>query len=308
MGEGSNSQYDSALRSFKAFAISVGYTEEEVWDSRGIRPLDNEIVSLWIAELIEDKQQANTISGKLSALAWQCDIIRRKHKLDDQLITTMRKTANRKCTRPPVKAPVMTPAILRKLAETINDPNFPRWGQRLLLFLVLGFTGFLRISEALMIRAGDVTWGTMSVSIFFKHRKGDRYRCGRKVYFAKAIRGKLCPFTLLKEWMGESPWESNRPLFVGRGKATAQGSACISSTTIIKQLSITCEKAKIQRFLPRSLRAGGATTAKQAGVTDADIAKHGDWQDLFTTHGYIAPTRTERLVVSETVVRRLQGV
>ena len=114
----------------------MGYTEEEVWDSRGNRPLDNEIVSLCVAELIEDNQQANTISGKLSALAWQCDSIRRRHNLDDKLITTMRKAAIRKCTRPPVKAPVMTPAILRKLAETINDPNFPTWGQRLLTIIL----------------------------------------------------------------------------------------------------------------------------------------------------------------------------
>ena len=232
-----------------------------------------------------------------------------EHNLDDPLIQRMRQTANRECTRPPVKATPMSPAMLRKIATTISDPSFPAWGPRLLLFLVLGFTGFLRINEALQIRAGDVTWGTLSVSVFFKHRKGDRYRCGRKVYFARSERGPdLCPYTLLRKWMGTSPWEGNRPLFVGRGKATTLGKACISCTTIIRQLTTTCEKAGIQRLLPRSLRTGGATAAKQAGVTDADIAKHGDWQDLFTMHGYIAPTRAERMRVSETVVRGLAGV
>ena len=50
-----------------------------------------------------------------------------------------------------------------------------------------------------------------------------------------------------------------------------------------------------------SFRVGGATQAHKAGISDAVAAKHGDWKDLLTYHGYVEPVLEDQLLVSRSL-------
>ena len=85
--------------------------------------------------------------------------------------------------------------------------------------------------------------------------------------------------------------------------STTDGPAYISYTTIRKQLSDLFKRAGLDLagLRSHSFRVGGATEAHLAGMSDADIAKHGDWYDLFSFHGYLEPTLDELLSVSRSL-------
>ena len=82
-----------------------------------------------------------------------------------------------------------------------------------------------------------------------------------------------------------------------------EGPSHISYTTIRKQLLQLFKKADLdlKGLRTHSFRVGGATAAHHAGISDADAAKHGDWDDLFSFHGYLEPSEEDLLRVSRAV-------
>ena len=110
----------------------------------------------------------------------------------------------------------------------------------------------------------------------------------------------MCPVANLESWLQGKQLNPADPLFPGQGEDQEEGPAHISYSTIRKQLTILFTDANLdlKGLRSHSFRVGGATAAHLSGVSDADAAKHGDWEDLFTFHGYLEPDTEQRLQVS----------
>ena len=80
--------------------------------------------------------------------------------------------------------------------------------------------------------------------------------------------------------------------------------AFISYSTIRKHLMRVFMEANLdlEGLKSHSFRVGSASTqAHKAGISDTDSAKHGDWKDLLTYHGYAEPVLDDLLLVSRSL-------
>lgn len=55
----------------------------------------------------------------------------------------------------------------------------------------------------------------------------------------------------------------------------------------------------IRRYGLHSLRAGGATSAANAGIADRSFKRHGRWRSEKAKNGYVKDSLEERLLVSQ---------
>ena len=295
--------YTSTFRCFKKFAIEAGYSEEDIWPENMSTPFDNHPVLLWLVEMINEDFDAGTIASRISALKWYCETGLRKHDLDAKIVSRVMGAARRCNSQPVEKAKPVTPENIRTFRVICHHPGMPTWYKRLFVIIILCFTGFLRISECLSLRYGYITFTSTHLSLNIPDRKGDRYRLGSKVLIARLHGNKMCPVATLEEWIQKGEKKATDPIFPGCGDPTERGPAHISYTTIRKQLStlFTDANLDLKGLRTHSFRVGGATAAHLNGVSDADAAKHGDWEDLFTFHGYLEPETEGLLKVSKSL-------
>ena len=296
--------YKSAWAVFSRFAMSIQSMDSLRLDDP-LTPLDNEIVLMWVVTLIDAKVTAGGIASKISALKWTCDIHAKPHGLDANSVSRMLGAARRGNTSAPEKAKPVVPDDLKALFVVCTSPLALPWHARILAIMLICFAGFLRIGECLSIRRGHLLFVPTHLTISIPARKGDRYRVGSKVHIARLPESTCCPVAFLEKYILSLPLPAlpMDPVFPGVGAASLDGPAFISYSTIRKQLSKVFLEANLdsEGLKSHSFRVGGATQAHKAGISDSDAAKHGDWKDLLTYHGYVEPVLEDQLLVSRSL-------
>lgn len=305
LASGSIKGYKSGVRLLIHFAETIGVSEDELFPPYDFsKTLPTQVVCLWIQEMIDEGLRPNGISGRISAVKWFCETRGRRHDLDNPTVMRLKEAARRSNSKAPVKAKPISLTHLKAFQEICQTrEDCPSWYKRIFAIILLCFAGFLRLNECLELRIKDVKFCQTHVELYFPKRKGDRYRMSSRVLIARMTGSKrLCPVKTLEDWIYrlQSNEAENSPIWPGVGAPTEEGPAHISYTTIRKQLLKLIDEAgfDLEGLRSHSCRVGGATQAHRAGLPDADIAKHGDWNDLFTFHGYLEPTIEERLRVS----------
>ena len=296
--------YKSAWAIFSRFALSIQSMDSLCLDDPST-PLDNEVVLMWVVTLIDAKVSAGIIASKISALKWMCDIHAKPHGLDTKSVSRMLGVAHRGNTFAPEKAKPVVPDDLKALFTVCTSPSALPWHTRILTIMLLCFTGFLRIGECLAIRRGHLLFAPSHLTISCPARKGDRYRVGSKVHIARLPDSDLCPVAFLESYILSLPLPAlpADPIFPGLGASSPEGPAFISYSTIRKHLMKVFSEANLDLdgLRSHSFRVGGATQAHKAGISDAVAAKHGDWKDLLTYHGYVEPVLEDQLLVSRSL-------
>ena len=199
---GSIRQYNSAFRTLLKFGASVGFAEEEIWPTNIEVPLNNQVVFLWIIELIDKGVPPNSIASKISALKWFCDINFRTHDLASRTVARLMGAAARYNSKAQDKAKPITPSNMRTFHEICTGTTAEKWMPRMLVIVALCFAGFLRIMECLAIRLGHVTFTDTHMMISIPARKGDRYRLGSKVRIARQHGSRFCVGSLTEACRG----------------------------------------------------------------------------------------------------------
>lgn len=172
---------------------------------------------------------------------------------------------------------------------------------------LIGFAGFLRFAEIVQIRACDIQFFNLYVSIFIEKSKTDKYRQGNYVIIAKT-NTPTCPVAMLLDYINCAKIEMSDDNFIFRqityckksSSYKLRNSGHISYTRAREILleKLECLGLEKSKFGLHSLRSGGATSAANAGVSDRLFKKHGRWKTDKAKDGYVREDLKSQLSVS----------
>ena len=172
---------------------------------------------------------------------------------------------------------------------------------RLTAACLVGFAGFLRFSELIKLKTSDVFLREDAMVIKIPHSKTDQLRKGDEVIIARS--GKAtCPVAYL-ERSGASLQEQKflfRPICKSKKGERLRDAGNISYSCLWEHFKKKVSKLGYNptEFGLHSLRAGGATTAANAGVPDRLFKRHGRWKLEGAKDGYIDDSVDRRLSVT----------
>ena len=276
-------------------------------------PAEPLTVALYLLSLT---QQANTFSVIKTASA----AIHTMHKLSlsdreptsHPLVKMIRESSQRVLgTRLVNQKEPLDFEVLRNAANRANDDFLQRLSVTMAL---LGFAGFLRYSDLVILTAADVRFEDEHMELFLEQRKNDQLREGNVVIIGKGCTG-ACPVWWTRWLINSLGLRGNTRLFQRfdgrvarfhpeRAKETLTGikmpyEQCsrLVLRLVATELQIT-EKQAAARFGTQSLRSGGATLVAAEGVDDRIFQRHGGWRSVAVKDRYVKDSLDAKLVVT----------
>ena len=173
--------------------------------------------------------------------------------------------------------------------------------------ILISFSGFLRISEALALRSSDISFKPNHLELFIRSSKTDEYRQGNVVVIKKT--GKVtCPFTTLQTYFELAKIKTNSEEFIFRSVVKTVGGERLKlqrlSYTRFREALLTLLKSiglNPIEFGTHSLRSGGASRAAEQGMSHEQIKCHGRWKSDSAKNRYIEQDVFSRLAVSSSL-------
>ena len=227
--------------------------------------------------------------------------------MDDPFLKSVLEGAKRivgKGTLKNQKEPLTTEIIKSAVDFYRHSTNLLHY--RFIVVCLIGFSGFLRISELLEIHVGDLTFDETSLRIIIPKSKNDQVREGHLVFIYRSG-SPYCPVTWLQTYLAMTKLDQHQSSHIicrlakTRTSHNAIGHRPLSDVTVrdnFKSLiAPLCTEG--QSFSLHSLRSGGASTAINSGVSERLIGKHGRWKSGFSRDGYLKDDKKGRLSVTQ---------
>ncbi|XP_053403301.1 integrase/recombinase xerD homolog [Mercenaria mercenaria] len=214
----------------------------------------------------------------------------------------------RKVSKPLIKKEPITVEILSTLVNKFASENCTLADLRLITLFVISFAGFLRISEALNLKACNIQFFDNYCSIKIEKSKTDIYRDGQHVVLART--GNItCPVTLLDRYFCAAC------LIKGSGQYLFRAVQFCSSTKqfVLRKANKPLSYSRVRElfieklnqlgldhklFGLHSFRSGGATFSANSGTKDRLWKRHGRWRSETAKDGYIKDSLQDRLSVT----------
>ena len=145
------------------------------------------------------------------------------------------------------------------------------------------------------------------MSIFLESSKSDQFREGAWIGIARKNL-PTCPVKALEDYISAAQINlpEDLPLFRAlatpraKEKVRSQGISYTRARELIKDAfrHIT----DVSKISVHSLRAGGATSAANAGIADRLFKRHGRWASEYAKDGYVKDDFNSRLPVTKSLV------
>ena len=207
--------------------------------------------------------------------------------------------------RPVVKK---EPVTVEMLAELVADTNKNKSlaSIRLATACLLSFAGFLWFDELVHLCPADIQMNSGMAKLHIRHSKTDQLRKGDEVLLARTG-STTCPVAMLERYMAAAGIQPKSELFLFRPIVKTKKGEVLRSTGSLSYSRLSeLFKLKLEQLGYRaadyglhSLRAGGATAAASAGVSDRLFKRHGRWKSETAKDGYVDDPMESRLSVSK---------
>ncbi|HTE18398.1 MAG TPA: tyrosine-type recombinase/integrase [Armatimonadota bacterium] len=140
--------------------------------------------------------------------------------------------------------------------------------------LLVGFAGAFRRSELVSLNRADVTVGRDGVTVHLRRSKTDQEGAGTTKGIPYGSNPDTCPVRSLREWLSRTGIKSG-PLFrpVDRHGRLGEGRLSDRAVALIVKRCAAAAGLKAADYSGHSLRAGLATSAAAAGVSERAIMK-----------------------------------
>ena len=246
-------------------------------------PADPATVVLYLTDLAE-RVKASTLQRRVTALGQAHEAAGHPSPTGVSVVRECLKGIRRTIGTAQDKA---TPVLVEDLQAMVNalDLGSPL-GLRDRALLCLGFAAALRRSELVGLDVADLEWREQGLVLNLRRSKTDQEAAGRRVAVVKARNG-LCAVNALKVWL-EAAEITEGPVFRAVNKGGKVGSDRLSDRAVdlvVRRLAQAVDL--IGNFSAHSLRAGLATSAARAGLSERDIAKQTGHQNMTVLRGYI---------------------
>lgn len=165
---------------------------------------------------------------------------------------------------------------------------------------------FFRFSELSHIKACDVKIFPSYASIFLESSKTDQFRDGAWIVIARSDL-PTCPVKALEEYISAAQIDLSEDLPLFRALATPRSKEMVRSQGISYTRARELVKdafrglTDVSKLSLHSLRAGGATSAANAGIPDRLFKRHGRWASENAKDGYVKDNFNSRLLVTRSL-------
>jgi len=169
---------------------------------------------------------------------------------------------------PAQKAPLLVADVLRLVGTCARDAQ----GVRDRALLLVGFAGAFRRSELVGVDVSDLAFGAEGVTVTVRRSKTDPEGEGRQVGIPRGAQPESCPVRALRAWL-QCAGRQEGPLFrsVTRHGAIQPGRLSAQAVALVVKRRAAAAGLDPAQFAGHSLRAGLATSAAAAGVSERSI-------------------------------------
>ncbi|NTU81984.1 MAG: site-specific integrase [Chloroflexales bacterium] len=247
-------------------------------------PASPETLILYISVLAESRK-VSTIQRRLSSISVAHQLAGHPSPTHDAHVRTVMQGIRRtKGTAPAAKEPAVT-KVLKAMIEALPVEAI---GVRDRALLLLGFAGAFRRSELVGLDVADVRETSDGLVVTLRASKTDQAGEGMKKGIPYGSTPRTCPVRALRAWK-ELAGLTAGPLFrpINRhGQIRPQRLTGHAVATIVKRAA-TLAGLDPAHFSGHSLRAGLATAAAQAGVSERVIMQQTGHKSLPVLRRYI---------------------
>ena len=252
-------------------------------------PAEPETVCLYLAARAET-HKPSTLSRRLTTLGQAHRAADLANPADHSAVRAVWQGIRRaKGTAQARKAPAVTSELKRMLLalEDVNPYNQPKLLRDRALLLV-GFAAALRRSELIGLDVADVEFHDEGLTLTLHRSKTDQEGAGRRVGIPFGSRAATCPVRTLKHWLEKSEI-SEGPIYRGINQWGRIASRRLSAQSVALVVKEAAEAAGLDpaKYAGHSLRAGLATSAAQAGVSERAIMNQTGHTNVTTVRKYI---------------------
>jgi integrase len=280
--------YARQVRSFNTRrAYQADWQEFSAWcraHDRAALPASPETVALYLSSQAA-YLKASTLTRRLSAISQAHKAAALPSPTADPAVRSVHSGIRRAHgTAQEGKAPVLT-ADLRAMVATL--PESPL-GVRDRALLLLGFAGAFRRSELVGLDVEDLTAGRDGLTVRIRRSKTDQEGQGRTIGIPYGSRPATCPVRALQEWLAVTSL-SIGPLFRPFDRHGRIRGGRLSDRAVARIVQRTAAAAGLDptRYAGHSLRAGLATSAAAAGVSERAIMAQTGHKSLTMVRRYI---------------------
>ncbi|CAG2214782.1 unnamed protein product [Mytilus edulis] len=168
-------------------------------------------LALYLASLVQFSATSSPVCDAFYSIKWAHSIIGADSPTDSQLVKCVFEGAKRKLGSQIKKKEPITPELLQAMYDKLFCVE-KSFSQRTICACILGYAGFMRVSELLNLRYFDINFKSSHISIFIEKSKTDIYRDGNWLIIAKTGT-TLCPVRNLELYMQWSGIQSDSNLF-----------------------------------------------------------------------------------------------
>lgn len=247
-------------------------------------------VALYVTDLAAPADPAQT-SRKVSTIQRRLASISQAHKLDGhesptaspEVRAVMKGIRRELGTAQAGKQPAVT-EVIRAMVEHLPDTILGRRDRALLL---VGFAGAFRRSELVALTLADVRFAHEGLIITLRRSKTDQEGLGATKGITYGSNPDTCPVRALQRWIDEAKL-TDGPLFrsLKHGKLQPHG---LDGRDVARLVKRAAKGAGLDptSFSGHSLRAGLATAAAAAGVSERAIMNQTGHKSLTVMRRYI---------------------
>ena len=222
-------------------------------------PSDEISVALYLKSLIQGGSPYSSLESACYGINWAHNLYGFQSPCDSKLVKNVLEAAKRGLAKPVSKKEPVTPAMILDICNRFAGPNANLSDLRLATICVTAYTAFLSYNKLARLRCCDVSFCDSLVKIYVYKSKTDVYRDG----------GQSC-------WQKQGNLDLSSSLYL-----------IFALCIFIRLLAFTYIETVLQAFVElgypknlfgfHSLKAGGASVAAKAGVSDRPFKRRGRW-------------------------------
>jgi integrase len=268
--------YVADWRLFEAWCLGRG---------RGALPATPETVALYLREL-RHTHKASTITRKGTAISQAHELAQVANPVKTQIVRdTLRSIRRELGTAPKQKTPALTDD-LRRMVTNLPDNLL---GVRDRALLLLGFAGAFRRSELVGLDVEDLEWRSEGLVVTLRRSKTDQEGAGQRRGIPFGRNPETCPVRALMAWL-ETAKVGEGPVFCGVNRHGQRLPGRLTDRQVARVVKRRAAEAGLpapDALAGHSLRAGLATSAAMAGVSERDIMKQTGHRNVDMARRYI---------------------
>lgn len=289
-------KYFSSFQKWKYFCIQKRYS---------IIPAEPIHIVLYLTNLLDSGASYNIISTAVYAIKWAHSMNGLSDPTENGFVKNLQEAARRLRSTKTIKKDAVTSQMLIELCDIFSE-NEDLLVLRDLSMILIGFAGFLRFDELVELKCNDISFQDNYLVIQIRKSKTDVYRSGNELLISSGVTS-ACPYKMLQRYMTKACIDnsSDNYLFrpVVRSRDTCKLLNKVKKLSYTRTREIVLEKLKLVapdlNLGLHSLRAGGASMAANANVSDRCLKRHGRWKVDSSKDGYIEDSVQKRLKITE---------